>query len=94
MVKWQAKDFGPDSVVLDADKLSRPVTAEELGNQLVRINRLCTILSHVLDAADIAVTDRERLWSEIEGFQDQNFEAYKSLLASESPEGGRTSPPK
>ena len=83
MAKWEAKDFGPESVVLDADRLSRPVTAEELGNQIIRINRLCTILSRVLSAAEIAVTDRARIWSEIEEFQDQNFEAYKCLLGSE-----------
>ncbi|RAX37621.1 hypothetical protein [Rhizobium tropici] len=87
MAKWEANDFGPESIVLDSDKRLRAVTADELGRQIVRINRLCTILSRVLSAAEIAVTDRERIWTEIEAFQDQNFEAYKDLLGREATRG-------
>ncbi|ASW10220.1 hypothetical protein [Rhizobium sp. 11515TR] len=84
MAKWEANDFGPESFALDSDKGLRPVTADELGRQIIRINRLCTILSRVLSAAEIAVTDRERIWTKIEEFQDQNFKAYRSLLGHDA----------
>ena len=84
MAKWETNDFGPESIALDSDKGLRPVAADELGRQIIRINRLCTILSRVLSAAEIAVTDRERIWTEIEEFQDQNFKAYKSLLGRDA----------